>query len=272
MRRRHAVGEVVPLRAQKGVQNVLFSGHGYPLCRRKVCRLLERAGGVGQAEERPCGGIEQPRMAGTHLNVNGPRTGVKGLRGRERLRVFDRDERVRAEVAFFGKGPRGIDKILRRAARRAVRLQQGERIGEEMRMRVREGGQDERAVQIFRPVKGRGDVREMLVLYAEFRSARKGEPAVSKKSFHADSMAASAARQTAEPLFRAELAKTLQFTVNFSLKGLKFGRKCCTMEFGNDEINQEEWYSWLKSIVTFLPKVMRRCASFSAARAPTLRR
>ena len=183
LRRGHAVGEVCALRRLKGASDGLERGHGYPLCCRKVCLFLRDTHVRGQSQKAQGGGVEHPGMSARMLDMDGARGVERPLFG-QRLCVLHGDKLALPQPLFAGERLGGGKKVLCRAACAAVHLQQRERIGKDVRVRVGEGRQHARPAQVHPPVIGRPRGHEKFALHSKARSARKGERAVFKQDLH----------------------------------------------------------------------------------------
>ena len=176
-------GEIDFLRAEKGFADTGQIGQRHAAGAGDELRLLKKTVPVGRvAEGAERRRIERARVSRGVLQEDG----TVGKRPVERVprrkfsvrkafgaHVARREEIGRGKpVLFFKTAEQGEQLFLRTAIGR-VRLQEGDREGKQMGMRIEKGGQDERAVQVppFATVRGRD---ESAPLHGKGRAPRKG--------------------------------------------------------------------------------------------------
>ena len=110
--------------------------------------------------------------------MQGARNAVERRGVGEGVGVSDRDERLFPGAVRACKFLRACGVVPGGAACRTVRLRQRYGVGEQVGVRVEEGGQHGGAVQIAYPAEGRKGADELPVFHGEAARARKGEHAV----------------------------------------------------------------------------------------------
>lgn len=183
LRERHAVGEVFPLRLQKGGEHVPVAGGRDALRGGEIFFFLQPPAS-GDAEQGTGGRVERPRVAGAHLHMQRPGMALECLLSGQNAGVPDADELALRQIVQARESLGGGEKVLRRAAVLSVRLQQGERTGEDVRMCVGKGGQYRGSAQGAHLVKGGTDGAEVLPVCTEGGLPRKGHTAVFKQRLH----------------------------------------------------------------------------------------